>query len=305
MRLSWQCAFVGILALADCTADPNGPDPLLTLHATVIASELPLRGQLVPALTFTPMATNWGRTEFFVSGEHEGSLLSNFSLRIYDEPPEEALVTLTKGEPAMALGGITAVSPDHPDRLEWTRDDSGTLRVCAPDGECGEPRSNPCGTFAAPSCLGTLVPGKNWGNHGVSGSFVILYLSEPASAGSIYSVFFAQGKPLPAGYNLIRYVSVWETLDTQARSEYFECHARALRSALNQFNEDHGTSFTDHTMISNDGQQRDAQLLVDWDGAMIASTVSEGCVLPGAQQLAPQSAADSPLKLVFVDWRDG
>jgi hypothetical protein len=302
MSLRWHCAVVGLAALSGCAGDQHEPEPLLSFHATVIASAWPLSPALVPALTFTPFVTNWGHSEFIVSGEHDGSLLSKFSLRIYEDPPAAALSVMTKGEPAMAIGGITAVSPDHPSRLDWTSDEAGHTQVCADDGECGVPSNDACGSAAAPSCLGTVVPGKNWGNHGVAGSYVALYLSEPAPAGSVYSQFFAQGRALAAGYNLLRYVRVFDSLDADARSAYYDCQDRATKSALDEFNADHGTNYTDHSMISDGGRERDVQLLADWDGAMIASTVSEGCVLPGAQQIAPKSADDMPLELVLVDW---
>jgi hypothetical protein len=287
-----------------CSADTSSDDrtPLLSVRGTVIASALPLSPALVPALTFTPFITNWGHTEFIVTGESEGSFPSSFSLRVYDEPPAEARHVLTQGEPAIALGGITAVSPDHPNRLEWISDEVGHTKVCSDTDECGVPSDNACGTVAAPSCLGTIVQGKNWGNHGIAGRYSVMYLSEPVAAGSIYSLFFAQGKALPAGYSLIRYESVLNKLDSKAQSAYYDCQKRATDAALAWFNSDHGTRYTDHQMIADGGLERDTKLLADWDGKMIASTVSQGCVLPGAQQIASDLGETNPLELVMVDW---
>ncbi|MET0390485.1 MAG: hypothetical protein ABW321_31220 [Polyangiales bacterium] len=258
----------------------------------------------MPALTFTPFITNWGHTEFIVSGEHDGNLQTQFSLRIYDEPPPEAMVTLTRGEPAIALGGITAVSVDHPSRLQYSRDELGNELVCNDTGECGVPRANACGTAAAPSCLGTLVPGKNWGNHGIADRDSVIYLAEPASAGSIYSLFFAQGQPIAAGYNLLHYEPVWDKLDSSAQLRYAECQKRAVDAALNRFNADHGTDYSDHTMIADGGRERDTKLLADWDGMMIASTVSEGCVLPGTPQIMPGTEPSQPLRLILNSYTD-
>jgi hypothetical protein len=293
-----------LVSMLGCAADSSDENrtPLLSLRGEVTASAQTLSPALVPALTFTPFVTNWGHTEFIVTGESDGDLLSEFSLRVYQEPPEEALTVMTRDEPALALGGITAVSPDHPQRLDWTVDAIGHPKVCSDSGECGTPQDGACGPAAAPSCLGTLVPGKNWGNHGVAGRYVVLYLAGPAEAGGVYSRFFAQGKALPAGYSLIRYQSVLDTLDPSAQSDYFDCQARATAAALDQFNSDHGTTYSDHTMIADGGRERNTQLLADWDGTMMATTVSEGCVLPGAQTLALDTGATTPLSLVLVNW---
>lgn len=311
MSVSWRCAVSSVVVscslFAGCTSAGADSDtastsePLLSLHASVLYSDYPLSQALVPALTFTPFVTNWGHSEFIVSGEHQGTLQRAFSLQVYDAPPTAALNTMTKGEPLLAVGGITLVSPDHPARLDWQLDaTTGRMEVCADDGECGEPVGDACAGLAADSCLGTLVPGKNWGNHGISGRYLILYLASPAAAGSVYSHFFAQGQALGAGYHVIRQERVWNTLDASAQLANLECQKRAWVGALAQFNADHGTDYTDSALISDGGAERNVQLLADWDGAMIASSVAEGCVLPGAQQVIAEPDAETPLDLVLV-----
>lgn len=302
IAMTWLASLACVACGAE-TSDENAP--LLSLHAMVISPNLPGGDHLMPALTFTPFITVWGHTEFIVAGEHDGNVnvQRQFALRVYDAPPDEAMTVLTRGEPAIALGGITAVAEDHPSELLYSRDEFGNQLVCDQDsGECGVPQAHACTGFAASSCYGTLVPGKNWGNHGIAGRYSVLYLAEPAAAGSIYSMFFAQGQPISAGYNLLHYEPVWEKLDPRAQSEYAECQKRATETALDRFNSDHGTNYSDHTMISDGGRERDTQLLADWDGMMIATTVSEGCVLPGSPMIMPATDATKPLRLILSDF---
>lgn len=302
MGSRWLVAVAAaVMALSSCGTE--GPDaqrgPLLTARGTVALSQRPISKRLVPALMFTPYVTNWGFTEYIVSGETEGSFPSDFTLRVYDHLPQEALTVLVRGEPEIAIGGITAVAREHPRWLEWSSDGSGHSVVCSDQGECVIP-SRACPDPQAETCLGTIAAGKDWGDHGIAGGFMVLYLAEPALAGGVYSQFFAMGEEIPAGYSVIRHKSVFDSLSKSQQSTYFECLRRATSNALSRFNSDHGTNYADHNSIADGGRERDIKLLADWDGMMIASTVSEGCVLPGAQQLVQDSAEQ--LRLVLVDW---
>lgn len=280
-------------------------EPMFTVRGSVIVSAVAISNQLVSALTFTPFLADWGHTDFIVMGEHQGSLLDGFELNIYEPPPPEALIQLTRGEPAIALGGIGIVSPEHPSRLDWERDAQGNMQVCDDSGECGAARSNPCGSLNSASCLGTAVPGKNWGLHGIAGRYMVMYLEEAAPAGGIYSSFFAQGAEIPAGYNLFRYQSVLNTLARSDQQAYFECQQRAQATALTRFNTDYGTQYSTHDQITKDVSERavDADLLARWDGSMIEAFVLEGCILPGAQQLASDRGQMDPLDLVVIAWQ--
>lgn len=290
-----------VVSLCSCGTEGSDPQrgPLLTVRGNVALSQRPVSKQLVPALMFTPYVTNWGFTQYIVSGEMEGAFPSDFTLRVYDHLPHEALTVLVRGEPAIAIGGITAVAREHPRWLEWSSDGSGHSVVCSDQGECVIP-SRACPDAKAETCLGTIAAGKDWGDHGIAGGFMVLYLAEPALAGGVYSQFFAMGEEIPAGYSVIRHKSVFDGLSKIQQSVYFDCLRRATANALLRFNTDHGTSYADHNLIADGGRERDVQLLADWDGMMIASTVSEGCVLPGAQQLVQDTSEQ--LRLVLVDW---
>jgi hypothetical protein len=310
MSIRWLRAALGVLTCVnlgacaspapDAAQDVTQESALLSVRATVLSSAYPLSEALVPALTFTPFITNWGHSEFIVSGDFDGEIFGGFALHIHEPPPAEALTVLTRGEPQVAVGGFTLVSPDHPARLDWKRDATGQMEVCADDGECGVPSPSACGSAAAPSCMGTLVPGKNWGNHGVSGHYVVMYLADTAQAGGVYSQFFAQGQELSAGYHVISYEDVWQTLDAGARLANAQCQDRATAAALSQFNTDHSTQYTDPSRIADGGQEGDTQLLAAWDGLMLAASVAQGCVIPGSQRVVQEPDAEKPLGLVLV-----
>ena len=296
----------GVFSMVGCAAGSADEQdrPMFSVRASVAVSAVAISPQLVSALTFTPFLADWGHTDFIVMGEQEGSLLDQFELNIYAPPPKEALIKLTRNEPAIAIGGIGIVSPEHPSRLDWERDEQGNMQVCDDSGECGAAQRDPCGTLHTASCLGTVVPGKNWGLHGVAGRYMVMYLEDAAPAGGIYSSFFAQGAEIPAGYNLFRYQSVLSTLARSDQEAYFQCQKRAQTTAITRFNSDYGTQYSNHDQITKDVGDRSvgAELLAAWDGSMIEAFVLEGCILPGAQQLENDRGQLTPLELVVVAW---
>lgn len=308
MRVKWGMAVAaGLASIVGCASDgaTESEQPLFSVRGSVTASAVAISNQLVSALTFTPFLADWGHTDFIVMGHHDGRLLDNFELNIYERPPAEALIKLIRDEPAIALGGIGIVSPEHPSRLDWERDGDGNMQVCDDSGECGAAQRNPCGSLNSASCLGTIVPGKNWGLHGIAGRFMVMYLEENAPAGGVYSTFFAQGREIPAGYNLFRYESVISTLTKSDQDAYFQCQKRAQVTAIERFNSEHGTQYANHDQITKDVSERavDANLLTSWDGSMIEAFVLEGCVLPGAQTLVSDHGQMDPLDIVVVAWQ--
>lgn len=303
MRVKLGMAVAGLVSISGCAIGnvDETEQPMFSMRGRVAATAVAISNQLVPALTFSPYMADWGHTDFIVMGEHQGRLLEDFELDVYEPPPPEAAIELTQGQPAIALGGIAVVSPEHPSRLDWDRDADGNMQVCADMSDCGALQQDPCGSLHTARCLGTLVEGKNWGLHGIASQYMVMYLDEPAHAGSVYSQFFAQGEPIPAGYSLIRLQRVIHTLSKSEQDAYYACHERALNTALAQFNTSHGTNFTDHHAISMSVNERDnAKLLSDWDGAMIEAFVIEGCILPGAQQLARDHGEMQPLDLTVL-----
>jgi hypothetical protein len=291
MANTWTVTGLMMTAFWGCT---NGQgelaakeEPLLTLRGTVTESVQWLSSDLVPALGFTPYVTKLGYKNFFISGDTEGTFPQSFLMRVYDRLPEEALTTLTQSEPRIAVGGVTAVAQGHPRWLDWTQDAEGHAKVCADTGQCSVPDETDCqyAGSAGPSCLSTYISGQTWGDYGYAEQYLAIYLDGPAVAGGVYSSLFAGGERIPSGYSLIRLSDVLSQLTAAEQGNYITCQKRAVQTALNEFNHDHDSSFTDPSMISDGGEQTDVQMLADWDGSMLSATVAEGCVVPGAQTI--------------------
>jgi hypothetical protein len=307
LGMTVAAGLASLMGCASSSASERENDPgeaMFSVRGSVTASAVAISNQLVSALAFTPFLADWGHTDFIVMGSHQGQLLERFELNIYQPPPADALVELTRGEPAIALGGIAIVSPEHPSRLDWERDAQGNMQVCDESGECGPAQQNPCGSLNNARCLGTIVPGKNWGLHGIAGRYIVMYLETPAPAGGIYSTFFAQGQEIPAGYNLFRFQSVLASLTKTDQDAYFRCQQRAQKTALERFNDEFGTQYRSHDELTRAVSRKavDASLLASWDGSMIEAFVLEGCILPGAQQRVSNPAEMDPLDLVVVAW---
>jgi hypothetical protein len=302
MANTWAISVGIVTALWGCT---NGQgelaareEPLLSLRGSVTESVQWLSSDLVPALGFTPYVTKLGYKNYFISGETEGTFPDSFLLRIYDPLPDEALTKLAQGEPRIAIGGITAIAPDHPRWLEWTQDAEGHAKVCADTGACSVPDEADCQYTGvnAPSCLSTYISGQPWGDYGYAGQYLVLYLDGPAIAGGVYSSLFAGGERIPAGYSIVQLSNVLSQLSAAELNGYTQCQQRAIQTALDDFNRVHDSTFTDPNMISDGGEQTDVQMLADWDGSMLSATVAQGCVVPGAQTIVHDSES-KPLVL--------
>lgn len=275
-RFSWL-ALAGLLVSCDNADAPPNIGAALSLTGRVVTTEVPLSPPLKPALAFSPYSTSRGHSDYYVLGRSTGSLTGGFLFDVDEPPPGNAILRLVPGEPDVAIGALTAVSPDHPDHLDWFKDENGREKVCTDEGDCGTPTLTPCGPVSMPSCLGTVTEGKNWGPHGYARDVVVLYLTGDVPAGANLSEFFVGGMALSQGYTLIQYTPI-------AASEvdmYAECHLRASAAAFETFNRRHSTSYTSEYHLSVDaGIQHHEEWLVEWDGILIQSIVSEGC-LPG------------------------
>ncbi|MDD9937173.1 MAG: hypothetical protein OXT09_26425 [Myxococcales bacterium] len=115
-------------------------EALLTIAGSVELESERERAPLRPALAFYDSE----RSIFhIVDVEVEGEFPADFVLRVFDPPPDSAIIE-TPERPASALGYITAVTEDHPDTVQFALQGTST-GACGPfDGEDGNP---PCETM--------------------------------------------------------------------------------------------------------------------------------------------------------------
>lgn len=295
------CTILLAVAVAACASSNEHHESVtpLSLHAKVVASDVSLPSQLKPALAFTPWTTLRGHTEYFVGGKTTGAW-DGFSLVVTEPPPAAAIVTLTHGEPDIALGAVTALAPQHPDHLDWYR--QGEVdHVCADSGDCFPLTDEPCEPLSLPECLGTLVRRKNWGKHGIAERLIVVYLTESVAAGSTYALFFNRGEALPKGYSLVGHYPMEEALTQAEQLRHFQCYLRAIDGALAQFNVRYGTQYANETLLQIDaGRDGKPEWLTGWDGALIQWLVRGGCLPVGAQQVVV-SSAEEPLPISWIE----
>jgi hypothetical protein len=102
-------------------ADYQG-ESMLRIQGSVTIPQEFATTELVPALTFGAVS-DWQRANNpRPSGDHQrildvgvtGEFPASFTLDVFDPPPAEAILEDFPGEPAYAMGYISAVPPDHP-----------------------------------------------------------------------------------------------------------------------------------------------------------------------------------------------
>ena len=246
-------------------------DPLLTVSGSVEISNGRTEGQLIPALAFTNQSD--GLVDIVEVGVH-GEFPSDFRLDVYERPPEGAFFAAghQRGEPRIALGYITAVSSDHPDRIRFATSqhvmasagclDEGCTKTCESEGiECRVLTNEWCqsdGTTCyqevmfcptleawAPDCRieGTGDPAikdepfRHFA--GFSSNYVVAYLEARAPAGSWTAALLGSREAVPAGYGLYAY----RGFDNGEQQDGAECEERAAGLAARKYNADHGTHY--------------------------------------------------------------
>ena len=227
------------------SADYQG-DPLLKLKATVAVPKEFEGEELVPVLYFPlqPQPAVGVHLMEILDVEIEGSFPSNFTLEVYDPPPESAL-SYSEGLPKFAVGYISAMSPSHPSLVKSisTSTDAGdplgyryctvdesrcfeTSLSCPPDG--GLDKCAPVSTTGDPALQFA----------GYSLNAIITYAPEPIPADSAIAFTWASGEAIPAGYHLRRMVKVEYSSGPEAQA----CRDQAWEKAHADYNEIHGTN---------------------------------------------------------------
>jgi hypothetical protein len=206
----------------------------------------------------------------------EGRFPSGFTAALTQPPPSPALQQLYDGEPELAYGYLTAVERDHPPSIRIANERSGgggcTQSECTEEeswcseGEdaaqdlCYEEHTT-CDvnhqncTVSASGDL-TLKTGPWQTIAGVATSYLVLYLSRPAAAGSFTALAFAEGSALSAGYHLLA-----ATPRTQAEQDAASaCVERSQELALERYNHEHGTQLDDPSALPAQAEDEFDQL---------------------------------------------
>lgn len=164
---------------------------------------------------------------FIRGGTTEGDFPTHFSFRVYEAPPDRAIVSPFEGEPAVARGGVCAVRPGH--RASSRRVYTTSLGLCSPSACYGRkllassdtperayaeaytcpPGGAPQTVEEAETCARESVGDSSLRFEqfsefviGVAVEHMLIYLAEPASAESylVWSLGLTEG--LGAGYHL-------------------------------------------------------------------------------------------------------
>jgi hypothetical protein len=251
------------LAVWLCACDRQAPadytgEPLLSMHGRVeLAVERDDAGSLIPALAFR---NDEDGSLHIVDVEVDGDFPAEFVLDVYLPPPPQSFVEISEylDEPDVAVGFITAVTPDHPELVRFASggeigaasgvaggEITSVSRWCSADeSECYEERKT-CPMIDSPaedceiSATGDpalkIDPWQHFA--GLSQNYAVLYLSEAAPADSYTAFLLGNAGVLAAGYHLVRLERNPQADDERG------CVSEAERLAAERYNDEHGTDW--------------------------------------------------------------
>jgi hypothetical protein len=318
MRKSILAAAGSVLALVACGDGQTGSDykgePLMSLRGVVTSSTAALAEDLVPALVFIPfdgLDPTGPRDTYFVKSEVEGTFPSAFTMRVYEPPPEETLVTIVDGEPAFNMGQISAVSPDHPRWLRRTStedplvDDAGVViggtqrdEVCDDSGECivgypAECAEGPVDPNGEWPCGATFPDGLPWEVYGYSANYSVIYFAGEVAAGSVMSRLYGHGASIAAGYHAVRLIDFTE-LTPEQQAAGTECSVDARMAAIEQANAMYGT----HAVYPDTSEFGSLDEQIQLMKLELVALADMGCDIPAQLVEDPSS---EPIDLPFTD----
>jgi hypothetical protein len=266
-------AALSLLTLPACDSQFSplySGESLLTITGNVAIADERRDAFIVPALAFSAAKTG----EVTIREvDVQGKFPSDFRLDVYQPPPPGAFFNATfqrSGEPLIAAGYVTAVTPDHPDTIRSATFRSSTHFACEPecDKPCGgkgclfereeycvtdepdEPcyvEDTYCPTPNSPIEECTVEPVGDgdpslkespWRDFaGFSQNYIVLFLKSPAPAGSMTAAILGSAKQVPAGYGLysIRGPTTAESVESA------RCYAEAEVRGAPDFNAEYGT----------------------------------------------------------------
>jgi hypothetical protein len=259
-RLRCALALAALHAIAGCDAqapDDYRGEPLLSITGKVeLALNREDRAGLKPALVFVRDGVLR-----IVDVEVSGEFPAEFTLDVYEPPPEELIAKWSSEGPRLVPALIGAVPEDHPEEIYSLEHSEVTGDICLDeDGECLRQteewctpnrrcysRTTECPYYDAPpeECIVTELGDASlleppWRQFaGLSQNYIVLYLAERSEPDTEFTETFG-GEPLDPGYHLFE---VREP--TAAEIEAVEsCEQRALELAVERTNAEYGTSYS-------------------------------------------------------------
>lgn len=207
----------------------------------------------------------------------QGRFPSDFRLDVYQPPPKGSYINVThqnSGEPRLAVAYITAVEADHPDVIRVATEASTEAFGCEVD-ECDKPcggkgclrerttycipgqpdvecyvEESYCPTFRSDDAECTLVPVGHGDPTlkenpydrfaGFSQNYMVVFLEEPAKAGTVTAAVLGAKKNVPAGYGLYELRAPTEAEMAEAEA----CIAEAEVRGAAGFNREWGTNLS-------------------------------------------------------------
>jgi hypothetical protein len=254
---------IGLCACGDQASTAYQGEPLFSMNGRV---ELNLTRQnadeLQPALAFLGMESELRFLDVSMSGEFP----SDFTLDVFDRPPQDAFVLsevlAALDAPRMAVARFTVLPPDHPDVLwveeisegggclgpdcdpgnEWSAE---TTRWCTTRGEeadhCFAETVTCPSVDAADECEMTTAGDPSLRVEEVSLNYLLMYVDAAAPRGSVPAYLAgAREHGLSAGYHLL-------AVEQQTEAQIAEgelCENDAEHLALERYNTEHGTDIT-------------------------------------------------------------
>jgi hypothetical protein len=230
-------------------------EPLLSMTGRVELAEERPDGPLVPALAFLDEERGF---VYFLDVEVTGEFPAEFSIDVFDPPPDDAFVPVSKflDGPLAAVGYITAVVEDHPASVRLGNHQGG-LATCDAE-QCRSEESwctvdlSECyvevGHCAPDDLTDCVIEGS--GDPalkedafekfaGFSENYRVVYLKEAVPPDSYVARLTGSLEGLAAGYHLFELGP-----STEAElAEHEVCWAEAAAAATEEYNGEHDSSF--------------------------------------------------------------
>lgn len=271
MKLQYFAFLALVLGALGCEGQPEGPEPLVSVHGSAQLADALEPADLQAAIVFLSIDKN---TLHILDPETEAEFPERFQLELWDEPPEDSFANLVGPDGqanTLALGYFAAVTADHPEFAPRIGQRSeSNRRICDPDDPdqcwCAEEgcertvslcleASSQCvkQTFLCPevdspteSCMlldsegDPEIARQPWVSvPGISQNYMILYAKRPIAAHSSLADVLGSKQDLPAGYHLIEARDRTE----QEQKDADACRERAEKRAAIYYNQENGTDF--------------------------------------------------------------